>query len=57
MKEELIELGKKLKELAEKYNQDYLTISCYDGDVMGWNSPEIEEAHISFFIEGEEDEK
>ena len=55
MREELIELGKKLKELAIKYDEDYLTLSFVNGSVFGNNSTDSENS-IDFYIMKEEEE-
>lgn len=57
LKEELIELGKQLKELAIRYHEDYLTINYVDGAVLGNNSTSLpKEKRISIWIGEEENE-
>lgn len=54
MEKELIELGEKLKEIAIKYNNHYVTLSYLDGVIMGNNDPN-KNGYISIFVPKEEE--
>ena len=55
MKEEFETLGKQLKELAEKYGYNYLTIAYVNGSISG-NSSREEDNFISVYLPKEEGE-
>ena len=54
MKEELIEIGKQLKELAIKYDEEYIHLCYVDGTIMG-NTDVHKEEHINICIFEEEE--
>lgn len=49
MKEEFTELGRQLKELAEKYGYKYITLSYVDGSVIG-NTSRDEENFVDIYM-------